>query len=91
MAKHGFGHWRDVLTDPSLVLMPILRHELGLTPAALQGKETADKVSGRAWQCEAGCLILSTAPETVLSVCEQNLVSEPITMHASVGRCIERW
>lgn len=45
MTKHGFGHWRDVLMDASLGLLPVLRQELGLTPGAFQAKAAADQVS----------------------------------------------
>ena len=44
MTKHGFGHWRDVLMDPALGLLPVLRAELGLTPGAQQTLESASKV-----------------------------------------------
>lgn len=45
MTRHGFGHWRDVLMDGSLGLLPVLRSELGLTPGALQSKAAADQVT----------------------------------------------
>ena len=44
VVKHGFGHWRDVLMDGELGLLPVLRQELPFTPSALTASGEADKV-----------------------------------------------
>ena len=41
--KHGFGQWRDILLDGELGLQPVLRDELGFTPAAMIAQISADK------------------------------------------------
>ena len=47
VVKHGFGQWRDILLDGELGLQPVLKEELGFTPAAMIAQISADKASGQ--------------------------------------------